>query len=241
MATALGTARHIVCGRSKPPPRTADAACIAIDDRTQDRFLCKDQSKDDWLPMVEWLAQHLARSSGLLIPDCFVIELAANPGVYLFGSRWEGGAEQYAPGVPAKVTNPGQFSAIHAFDLLIHNVDRHLNNYLYLQLADDTVVKAVDHSRCLFFSGWPLPPPPPSATSKTMLALPHWQLEAAWCGPSAQGTIDRWRQITVAEVQDILDAAPSAWINPMRKAEFLTWWGSADWELRIDQVLGALP
>lgn len=143
--------RHILCKRSKPPPPTADAACIAIDDVLQDRYLCKDRSKVDWLPAVEWIAQHLARMCGLLVPACYVVELEANPGEYMFGSKWEGGAEQYAVDMIAKVTNPNEFSAIYAYDLLIHNVDRHLNNYLYLQLAGDTVVKAVDHSRCLFF------------------------------------------------------------------------------------------
>lgn len=241
MGTALGTARHIVCNRSKPPPPTADAACIAIDSATQDRYLCKDQSKEVWLPMVEWLAQHLAKRCRLLIPDCFVIELAANPGVYLFGSKWEGGAEQYAPDLPGKVTNPEQFSAIHAFDLLIHNIDRHLNNYLYLQLAEDTVVKAVDHSRCLWFSGWPMPAPPPNAGTKTMMCLPIWRTDVAWNSAAAAQVVNEWGQIDAGEVQDMVDAVPAAWVNPAHRAELLNWWGSPEWVQRSTQVLGALP
>lgn len=241
MATALGTDRHVVCKRSKPPPRTADAACIAINDVTQDRYLCKDQAKMNWLPIAEWVAQHLARRCGLLIPDCYVVELEANPDVYLFGSKWEGGAEQYAPDIVGKVTNPEQFSAIHAFDLLIHNVDRHLNNYLYLQLACDTVVKAVDHSRCLWCSGWPMPAPPPDGGSKTMLCKPIWLADAPWNDAAAREIVQEWRQVDRSEVQAMFDSAPPSWVLPDLKDNFLTWWGSGEWDQRTDQVNGALP
>lgn len=241
MATALGTQRHIVCKRSKPPPRSADASCIAIHEATQDRFLCKDQAKSGSLPVMEWLAQHLARRCGLLIPDCYIIEMAATPGVYLFGSKWEGGAEQYAPDIIQKVTNPNEFSAIHAFDLLIHNIDRHLNNYLYLQLAGDTVVKAVDHSRCMWYSGWPMPAPPPMPGSNTMRCRPNWMAEAGWNAAAAAQVIQEWRQIAQSEVKEFVESAPSDWVDLGRKDELLSWWGSPEWELRTQQVLGALP
>jgi hypothetical protein len=241
VTSGLGTASRVVCKRSKPPPPTADAAYIAIDVTTQDRYLCKDQSKVDWLPMAEWTAQHLARRCGLLVPDCYVIELEANPGAYLFGSKWEGGAEQYSLGIVGKVTNPEQFSAIYAFDLLIQNVDRHLNNYLYLQLAGDTVVKAVDHSRCLWFSGWPMPAPPPDAASNTMRGRAIWGADAAWDAGVARGVLHQWGQIDQSDVQRMLDRAPAAWIQPGLRDQLLTWWGSPDWAIRTTEVLGALP
>lgn len=241
MPGVLGTDRHVLCKRSKPPPRTADAACIAIHDATQDRFLCKDQAKFDWLPLVEWLSQDLARKCGLVIPECFVVELEANPGLYMFGSKWEGGAEQYAPDILTKVTNPAEFSAIHAFDLLVHNVDRHLNNYLYVQLAGDTVVKAVDHSRCLWFSGWPLPAPPPPAGCNTMQARTTWEATATWNQPVAQVVIERWRNIPKAAIEDTLNLLPPAWVSDEHRDQLLNWWDSAEWDTRTDQVLGALP
>lgn len=241
VASAIGSARHVVCKRSKPAPPTADAACIAIDTATQDRYLCKDQAKQHWLPLVEWLSQFLAKRSGLLIPDCFLVELEADPGKYMFGSRWEGGAEQFALGMVAKVTNPEEFSAIHAFDLLIHNVDRHLNNYLYLQLAGDTVVKAVDHSRCLCFSGWPMPAPPPAASTNTMTAKSHWIAEAPWNAAASARVIDGWRQIPAADVQAVFDEVPADWVQPAWRHDFTSWWGSEAWADRIDQVVGALP
>lgn len=240
MGSAIGTPRHVICKRTKPPPTSADAACIAIDTATQDRFLCKDQAKQHWLPVVEWLAQFLAKRCGLLIPDCFLIELEAAPGKYLFGSKWEGGAEQFAIGMAGKVTNPEEFSSIHVFDLLIHNVDRHLNNYLYLQLAGDTVVKAVDHSRCLCFSGWPMPAPPPDVTTSTMQARAFWAGEAGWHRSAVTSVIDAWRQISADEVKAVFEEVPSDWVDPAWKRDFLSWWGSPAWADRVTQVVGAL-
>jgi len=238
---AIGTPQHIVCKRSKPPPSTADATCVAIDDATQNRFLCKDNVKVSWLPLAEWVSQKLARKCHILVPDCFVIELEADPGTYMFGSKWEGGAEQYFPGVVGNVTNPDEFSAIFAFDLLIHNVDRHLNNYLYLQLADDTVVKAMDHSRSFWFSGWPLPPPPPDAITMTIKAKAIWTAEAAWSDVSARMVMDRWKAITRDEVIEMIDSAPPDWVQPQNRQDLVDWWGTPEWEHRADQAAGALP
>lgn len=236
----IGSQRHVVCKRSKPPPSTADAACIAINDVTQDRYLCKDQGKVHWLPMVEWLAHALARRCGLLVPDCYLIELEASPGQYMFGSKWEGGGEQWYQDIVAAVSNPKEFSAILAFDLLIHNVDRHVNNYLYLMLAGDIVVKAMDHSRCMWFSGWPWPNPPPDKSTATIRNIGYWTAQAAWDQATAHGVIDAWRKISVQEVESILDSLPQDWVAATMRAELLSWWGSPEWTDRCDQVEGVL-
>lgn len=233
--------QRVVCKRSKPPPATADAACIAIDDATQRRFLCKDQKKLDWLPLAEMLSQQLARRCGLTVPDCHIIELEAKPGELLFGSQWEGGAEDFSPGILGKVTNPIEFSRTFAFDLLIHNVDRHMNNYLYLQLAGDTVVKAMDHSRTWWFSGWPLPAPPPPASSATVSNLGYWTAQIGWARSEANAVVDQWLSISKAELDAIIALAPTEWVSPMRGAELVAWWGSPQWTDRATLVKGMLP
>ena len=241
ISNAGANSLHVICKRSKPPPPTADAACIAIDEDTQQRYLCKDNVKVTWLPLAEWVAQNLARKCGVLVPDCYIVELETNPGVKMFGSRWEGGAEAYFSGIIGKITNPREFSAIYAFDLLIHNVDRHLNNYLYLQLAGDTVVKAMDHSRCLWQSGWPIPTPPPSLSSNTMVAKATWTNEAGWDKAIATSVIERWKLIPKLDVEAIVDSAPKAWVSDEMRKQMVDWWGSDDWKARTDLVAGVLP
>lgn len=241
MAAAFNFAELVVCKRSKPAPPTADAFCIAIDEVTQYRYLCKDQGKQHWLPLVEWMTQQLARRCGVLVPDCFAVELEAKPGEYLFGSRWEGGAEDYSPGIVSKVTNPAEFSRIFAFDLLVHNVDRHMNNYLYLQLAGDTVLKAMDHSRTWWFSGWPLPVPPPPAISATMANFSHWSAQVPWDRLAAESVVNAWSQISAQDAADMVDSAPLSWIDPVLRNELVSWWGSSDWSDRTAQIIGVVP
>lgn len=231
----------IVCGRTKPPPPTADATFIAIQTDTQDRFLCKDNKKVAWLPLVEMLAQRLARRCGLVVPDCHVIELTTAPGEYLFGSKWEGGAEDWKPGLVSKATNPLEFSKVYAFDLLVHNIDRHLNNYLYLQLAGETVVKAMDHSRTFWFSGWPLPAPPPHAATNTMRAFVQWSAEVQWDKPAAVQVVLRWKGILPAEAAEMIDVMPAAWLDQTQRDAFVNWWGGTEWSDRADAILGMLP
>jgi hypothetical protein len=237
--TEQNVAPIVICKRMKAPPQTADAFCIAIDDATQNRYLCKDQTKEHWLPIVEWLAQHLAARCGLLVPDCYVVQLATQPDKLMFGSKWEGGAEAFFHGILEKITNPSELSAIFAFDLLIHNVDRHLNNYLYLQLAGDTVVKAMDHSRCLWFSGWPLPSPPPENNSNTMRNAQHWKTVVQWDKTRADEVVLAWSTITKEDITAIFEKAPSVWTTQQQREDFQNWWGSSDWQNRTDEVVGA--
>lgn len=231
----------VICKRSKAPPLTADAACIAIDDISQDRFLCKDNLKVAWLPLAEWVAQKLARKCGVLVPDCFIVELESNPGVEMFGSRWEGGAEAYSHGIIGKVTNPEQFSFIYVFDLLIHNLDRHLNNYLYLQLAGDTVVKAMDHSQCFWQSGWPIPAPPVPPFSNTVRAKVTWSRQVMWDTPGAASVIDNWKKISQLEIEEIVNSAPAAWVTAQMRQDIVGWWGTANWATRTNLVSKLLP
>lgn len=241
MAATFNFSELVICKRSKPAPPTADAFCIAIDEVTQQRYLCKDQGKHSWLPLVEWMTQQLARRCGVLVPDCFAVELEAKPGSYLFGSKWEGGAEDYSPGIVSKVTNPTEFSKIFAFDLLVHNVDRHMNNYLYLQLAGDTVLKAMDHSRTWWFSGWPLPAPPPSAATATMSNFPLWTGQAGWDRTAADSVVNAWSGISAQDAADMVDSAPSCWIDPVLRQNLIAWWGSPTWTNRTSQIIGVLP
>lgn len=226
----------IICNRTKPPPMTADAACIAIDDRSQKRFLCKDQKTYSWLPMAELLCQRLARKCSIVVPECYMVELATEPGKYLFGSQWEGGAEDWSPGIEAKVTNPQEFSKIFAFDLLVHNVDRHPNNYLYLQLAGDTVLKAMDHSRTWWFSGWPLPPPPPERSSNTMTYFSVWNSSVAWQDTSAFSVIEAWLSLDRSDFVEIIAGIPEQWSSCVNMNALINWWGSTEWTRRAESV-----
>ncbi|WP_081067621.1 HipA family kinase [Burkholderia stagnalis] len=231
----------VKCDRTKAKPPSADAACIGIDTANATYYLCKDQTTTPWLPLSEWVTQQLARRCGIPVPSCAIVEVPTHPGQLLFGSVWEGGALDFSQINLPDVSNPGIFSAALTFDLLVHNDDRHLNNYLYLKLAGDLVCKIMDHSRCWWHSGWPLPPPPPGVTSNTMRAAAHWNAIINWDLTAKQNVLAAWRTITKNDVDAMIDSAPPAWINPTERKDFVDWWGTTDWSDRTDLVEGCLP
>ena len=54
----------------------------------------------------------------------------------------------------------GPLSRIYAFDHFVHNVDRHLNNFLIRGQHIGHTVLANDYSRAWICNGFPLPPLP---------------------------------------------------------------------------------
>lgn len=62
-------------------------------------------------------------------------------------------------------------SRIFAFDLFIHNVDRHLTNYIVRKQRVGHSVLAFDYSRAWLWNGFPLPALPMVHTSKTVAAM----------------------------------------------------------------------
>lgn len=237
----LNLMKIIQCDRTKPKPQCADAACIGIDTSTYKYYLCKDQKKVPWLPLSEWLCQQLAMRCTLVVPACAIVSVPTHPGDLLFGSVWEGGATEYSQISLADIKNPAVFSAALTFDLLIHNIDRHLNNYLYLHLAGDLIAKVMDHSRCWWHSGWPLPAPPPDVTTNTRIALRIWNSVIQWDTASSKAVLTAWRSIALSEVQAMIDSAPPAWIDPAHRQAFFAWWGTKDWSDRTDSVERVLP
>lgn len=231
----------VQCDRTKPKPQSADAACIGIDSANATYYLCKDQQVVPWLPLSEWLSQQLARRCGIPVPACAIVEVPTHPGQLLFGSVWEGGALDWSQVNLLDLTNPSLFSAAFTFDLLVHNDDRHLNNYLYLRLAGDLVAKIMDHSRCWWHSGWPLPAPPPDPATRTMMAAAIWSSQLPWDLAASQTVLSAWRNITSQEVDAMIDTAPTVWVNPADRQNLVGWWGTSDWSDRTDAVEKLLP
>ncbi|MEP9349370.1 hypothetical protein [Xanthobacter sp. KR7-225] len=62
-------------------------------------------------------------------------------------------------------------SRILAYDLFIHNVDRHLTNYVVRRQYSGHAVLAFDYSQAWLFSGFPLPALPLHHQTNTIQAL----------------------------------------------------------------------
>lgn len=223
----------IVCDRDKPPPSSADADCIAIQNSTERRFLCKSARKHSLLPATEWICASLARALEIPVADWAVVQMRGQPEL-MFGSVWEGGGQPWSAALPL-VSNGGIFSEAFAFDLCVHNVDRHLNNYLYLELAGDIVAKLIDASRAFIYHGIPIPGLPMLSSENTMRARPIWhgfhpydKGRAMSVGNRVLGLPDDW-------MADTLEGMPVDWMGDTTRQELDNWWRS-DRSIRIAEM-----
>ena len=138
---------------------TADAGCVC---RCVDGcdYVIKDGAKNALIPHSEWFCSSLAEAVGLACPSFKIIKQLDNS--LVFGSRWEGGIleEWWKKALNGDISLYEYrpiLSRIFAFDHFVHNVDRHLKNYLFREQREGWAVLALDYSRAWLCHGFPLP------------------------------------------------------------------------------------
>lgn len=228
----------VVCNRTKPPPATAAADFIGIDDATTHRWLCKGQSKHLLLPATEWICSRLAQDCGLPVPPFAVVQVQGIPGQTFFGSQWQGGGHEFLS-AHGRISNPQVFAQTHAVDLFVHNIDRHCNNYLYLELAGEIVARVIDFSHSLLVHGWPMPQLP-MAPCNTTLAWP------ILCGQSAnyirpQGVVDAIASLPPNWLAQRLAEMPVDWMPAPLATRLTAWWATAGRKERLIATQSHLP
>lgn len=200
------------------------------------------------VPAAEWFCTNLAEKCGIATPVCKILKCVAN-GEYAFGSRiehaaWKSGlnAAQWVQLLSnANESLKKQLWAIYAFDQFVHNVDRHLNNYLYMQnTRGQVIVKTFDFSLSSFVLGWP------RSTSATLPSDSNtnvnWRAAKTLIGETdelrlvALNVLDRIEMIGVGTISDILDSMPRDWLPPMQKELILRWWGSHERVERLNAI-----
>jgi hypothetical protein len=223
-----------ICARTLPPPATAAADFIGVDEDSTHRWLCKGQTRHAMVPATEWICSHLALACGLPVPPFGVVELQAQPGVAYFGSQWQGGAKEFLD-VMGRISNPSVFERTHAVDLFVHNTDRHPGNYLYLDLAGDIVARVIDFSHALMVMGWPLPALP-MANCNTTNHLPALLAQNAAPYQRPDGIMDRIAALPADWMRNTLSNMPDAWLSTAQKDSLCLWWEGS---LRTERVIAA--
>jgi hypothetical protein len=229
----------ITCQRTKPPPSTADADFIGIDELSTHRWLCKGQGRNTMVPASEWICSHLALACGLPVPPFAVVELQSQPGVPYFGSQWQGGALEFL-NAHGRISNSQIFEQTHAVDLFVHNTDRHCGNYLYLELAGEIVARVIDFSRAWTVMGWPLPPlPMPACNTTTELPALLSQNPKPYQPPTT--ILDRI--VTMADdwMESTMTDMPTVWLDTAHRVELDQWWRSDARKTRANDAKLALP
>ncbi|WP_273840315.1 hypothetical protein [Providencia rettgeri] len=201
------------------------------------------------VPAAEWFCTKLAEVSGIPTPTCRIIR--NSNGEFLFGSQYELSALA-TPKIQTDVINAlssgdgsllrWQFWAIYAFDQFIYNVDRHLNNYLYLKNRDGSFIcKAFDFSISSMVVGWP------NRINGTLLpqgcnTTEMWGVIKSLtsfddkCRDYALKVLDNIRQVNSGTIENILNQMPDTWLNPLQRQALITWWESKEKDNRLNLV-----
>lgn len=196
-------------------------------------------------PHTEWFCSHLSELVGIASPTCRVVEV--DDGTLAFGSRWID--EPPNPNFPGTWWDRvkggsialddirGPLSRIYAFDHFVHNVDRHLNNFLIRGQHIGHTVLANDYSRAWICNGFPLPPLPVLCNTVT---AQRWL--AGYLGQQYID-IDEVKQVTDSigkipstHIERIIDGHPKEWLTDNMKNEIMTWWSSSQMLERLEGI-----
>ncbi len=129
------------------------------------------------------------------------------------------------------MSNPQVFSQIFGFDQFAHNEDRHLNNYLFLSVAGETVVRPIDFSRAFIHWGLPLPSLPMQAHCNTLSKAAQWQNAHGYIKPSL--LLDSIAALPNEWMAQTLHMMPAEWLPLKEQAILIEWWATTHRQSRV--------
>jgi hypothetical protein len=177
----------------------------------------------------EWFCAHLAREVGISLHPFYKIENLS--GETWFGSQWTPGEIKdwwiaVLGGSVSLDDLKDDLSRIYAFDLFVHNVDRHVKNYIVRAEGAGHEIWALDHGRAWMFNGFPPPPLPLGPGTKTVAAR-EW-MKANFTGFQSKiamlEMIEKLKKVTDTKVQDIVNDEHPNWLDKSKKEDIVKWW-----------------
>lgn len=199
--------------------------------------------KVDQTAASEALCYQIYAACGVAVP--YSVTLLMPDGSHAFGSRIERGLSDQPLTQPAERAAwfkecGAVISAICALDFLIANDDRHLGNFLFLNgLSGRKSCMALDFSRALLYAPWPLPATwaIPNNTSSAVMGLRNLGF---WDTASATQALLSASAIQQETWSAWVEALPVGWIKPEFKDTLSLWWGSSDFQKRLQDCMSAV-
>ena len=131
-------------------------------------------------------------------------------------------------------------SSICGLDHMLANEDRHIGNFLFLTaLNDRRTCMAIDFSRAFLYKGWPLAETWTFANNTTSMiigkkTLGTWDVAAATQSLLALSSI---KKITWESwVRDL----PVEWMDDPTRDHLIDWWGSEEFQTRMQKCMIAV-
>jgi len=219
---------------------TATCATVCRCDDGSD-YAIKRQNPSPSTPHNEWFCTRVGELVGLASPPCRIVDVNSE---MCFGSRWETGNQHADWWVAAKIGGidfnllAPTISRIFAFDLFVHNTDRHMKNYIVRAQALGHSILSYDYSSSRLFHGWPMPDLPLKAKSNTIRNMRYMRKEfGEFIERSEIDTIlSRIDAIDGGKIEAIISEHPPDWLSDAEKAQILGWWNSSEKQARLRKI-----
>ncbi|MEG3147729.1 HipA family kinase [Sphingomonas sp. RT2P30] len=218
---------------------SADCALICRCEDGSD-YAIKDSVKNAAMPHSEWLCTRLSEAAGIASPTCKIVSVE---GDRWFGSRWETGhnpkdwwLRAISGDIDFALLAP-TISRIFAFDLFVHNVDRHLNNYIVREQHFGISILSFDFSRAWLCNGDELPPLPMSPSENTIGAMRflRQQFGEFIIKDEVDAVLDNLSLIALEQISGFINESPNEWLTLDQKSWIDNWWVSG---ARLDRIEG---
>jgi hypothetical protein len=188
-------------------------------------FVIKKNDIYPHLPHCEWFCSSLAQIAG--IPQVGFNLVKHTDGTIWFGSSWRPGRISdwwllAAQGAISFADLVDDLSRIYAFDLFVHNDDRHLNNYMVVSEGGGHRVYAYDYSRAWLYHGFPMPVPLSIGGNNTIDNKEWMKANLGYVVNvnAATQALDNIGGITSARIKDIVDVCPANWLTDAEKRAY---------------------
>ncbi len=199
-------------------------------------YAVKNDEKGIPVRASEWVCASLARAVGIPIPPCIIVD--DGQGELLFASQIYGSdMNDNKPIFLGNLPNQEilkQISRIYPFDLFIHNIDRHINNYLIRKQNNKERIFAFDHEYSLF-RYWPKVSLPLKKERNTLINIRaiknHWGFDDA----AAQEILDKLDRVPLSAVESAVLEMPKKWLAKNKRNRFLDWWNKES-SKRVDEI-----
>jgi hypothetical protein len=204
------------------------------------KYNIKTVSKTPNVPAAEWFCHHLAEAVEIAAVEPRIVRVQNE---LAYGSRWETGMlpqtrnNEVLLGHLPGCELGGRFSALYAFDLFVHNNDRHAGNFVFVEIDNLYRLRAVDFSRAWSYHSWPLPGLATLIGSATVMCGRLVRHRFPFDMSEAGLVLDKIENVGVDFVDNVLRRrTPPNWITGAMRDAMIQWWGSGGMTARVADV-----
>ena len=232
----------VFCGAADFGSEDTNEGCFCGDAGT---FVIKKNNVHLALPHCEWFCSSLANLVG--VPQVPFSVIRHPDGNHWFGSQWTNGKVQdwwnlALRGAIDFASIAEDLCRIYVFDLFVHNVDRHANNFMVVPAAHGHRVLSFDYSRSWIINGFP-PPDLMTDPAIATISVKDWLKQKFGNYVSidvADQVLDAIDSVDSSAVSRIIHTHPRDWLTTQEENAIINWWANGMASARVAEIRAGL-